>query len=108
MPGSRHILALNHSRDAAKRHPEASGRVHTRWEGEEMTAISTRRQQTGFESVQSYISRWTARRLSRRQLMRSAAGVTGLTMGLSQIRAAEADPKPIPGGIQPFGPGTEI
>src|SRR5260370_1101313 len=74
-----------------------------------MSAIYTRPQQTGMESAKSHGNRWIGRTLSRRQLMRSAAGVTGLGLGLPQIgRGADADPKPIPGGIQPFGPGTEI
>ena len=74
-----------------------------------MSAIYTRPQQTGMESAKSHGNRWIGRTLSRRQLMRSAAGVTGLGLGLPQMgRGADADPKPIPGGIQPFGPGTEI
>jgi hypothetical protein len=56
--------------------------------------------------------------LSRRQFMSTAAGATGavLSSGLWMPALAEAhglngdpvDPKPIPIGIQPFGPGTEI
>jgi hypothetical protein len=50
---------------------------------------------------------------SRGQFLRrgvvAAGGVAGLSVlapGLA--RAAGSDPRPIPGGIQPFGPGTEV
>ena len=51
--------------------------------------------------------------MSRRQFMRTAAGATGVVLasGLWMPGIALADnaaPKPIPGGIQPFGPGTEV
>ena len=56
------------------------------------------------------------RRLGRRQFVRQAVGATGLAITSNLwlpalARAAEAngaDPKPIPGGIQPFGPGSEL
>ena len=53
------------------------------------------------------------RRLSRRRFLRTAAGATGLVLGSGLVWparawAAGADPKPIPGGIQPFGDGTEL
>jgi len=54
--------------------------------------------------------------LSRRQFMGTAAGAAGaaLTADLWLPLFAEAQglggaaPKPLPGGIQPFGPGTEV
>jgi hypothetical protein len=53
--------------------------------------------------------------VSRRQLLVGAgAGTLGLlaagTVGAAPARAARgaAAPRPIPGGIQPFGPGTEV
>src|SRR6266852_7874253 len=56
---------------------------------------------------------WERAMLSRRQFMGTAAGATGavLASGLWMPGLALADnaaPKPIPGGIQPFGPGTEV
>lgn len=56
---------------------------------------------------------WERAMLSRRQFMGTAAGATGavLASGLWMPGMALADnaaPKPIPGGIQPFGPGTEL
>ncbi len=50
---------------------------------------------------------------SRRQFMRSAAGVAGAAVGWQVLSpslafADEPNPRPIPGGIQPFGPGTEV
>lgn len=56
---------------------------------------------------------WQRAMLSRRQFMATAAGATGaiLASGLWMPGIALADnaaPKPIPGGIQPFGPGTEV
>ncbi|HKV83348.1 MAG TPA: twin-arginine translocation signal domain-containing protein [Ktedonobacterales bacterium] len=56
------------------------------------------------------------RAFSRRQFIGAAAGVTG-ALATSAIwfpnialadGVATAAPRPIPGGIQPFGPGTEI
>ncbi len=57
---------------------------------------------------------WERAALSRRQFMGTAAGVTGavLTSGFWLPALASADAttaaNPIPGGIQPFGPGTEV
>ncbi len=56
---------------------------------------------------------WERAMMSRRQFMRTAAGATGVVLasGLWMPGLALADnaaPKPIPGGIQPFGPGTEV
>lgn len=56
---------------------------------------------------------WERAMLSRRQFMATAAGATGVVLasGLWMPGIALADnaaPKPIPGGIQPFGPGTEV
>jgi hypothetical protein len=54
------------------------------------------------------------RALSRRQAIRTMAGATGLVLGSGALMpmlaqaASGADPRPIPGGIQPFGPGTEL
>jgi hypothetical protein len=54
------------------------------------------------------------RALSRRQVMKTIAGASGAVLGAGMVlptltRAADgADPKPIPTGIQPLGPGTEI
>ncbi len=50
---------------------------------------------------------------SRRQFIRSAAGVAGAAVGWQMLSpslafADEPQPRPIPGGIQPFGPGTEV
>ena len=51
------------------------------------------------------------RALSRQRFLRSAAGV-GVALGAglrfpASAAAQGSGPKPIPGGIQPFGPGTE-
>jgi hypothetical protein len=59
---------------------------------------------------------WERAMLSRRQFMMTAAGATGavLSSGLwlpAVAHAAEADhvaPRPIPGGTQFLGPGTEV
>jgi hypothetical protein len=53
------------------------------------------------------------RTLSRRGFLRAAAGMTGVVLGSglilpSRAWAAGADPRPIPGGVQPFGDGTEV
>ncbi len=55
------------------------------------------------------------RALARRQFIRTAAGTTAVVVGAGLVlpvraRASEqnAPPRPIPGGIQPFGPGTEV
>jgi hypothetical protein len=57
------------------------------------------------------------RALARRAFIRVAAGTAGLALGsglwtplLAQAAAPSsgAAPKPIPGGGQPFGPGTEV
>ena len=56
---------------------------------------------------------WERALMSRRQFMRTAAGATGVVL-VSELwlpGVALADnlaPRPIPGGIQPFGPGTEL
>jgi hypothetical protein len=57
-----------------------------------------------------------AHALSRRQFIRTAAGVTGVVLGSTLWRPTlaqhtppnSAEPKPIPGGIQPGGPGTPV
>jgi len=49
--------------------------------------------------------------LSRRQFIGASAAATGavMTAGIwMPALAAGSDPRPIPGGIQPFGPGTEV
>ncbi len=49
--------------------------------------------------------------LSRRRFLGTTAGAAGaaLTAGLwLPVVANDAAPRPIPGGIQPFGPGTEV
>ncbi len=50
--------------------------------------------------------------LTRRQFIGATALATGATvtagMWMPALAAPSADPRPIPGGIQPFGPGTEI
>lgn len=57
---------------------------------------------------------WERAAMSRRQFMRTAAaGATGVVLGsglwLPGIALADNPaPKPIPGGIQPFGPGTQL
>jgi hypothetical protein len=60
------------------------------------------------------------RAMSRRQFVKTATGATALALGAGLIRPGQAlagsgvarrapsDPNPIPGGIQPFGPGTEL
>ena len=53
------------------------------------------------------------RTLSRRRFLRTAAGLTGVVLGSGLVLparawAAGADPRPIPGGVQPFGDGTEL
>ncbi len=52
------------------------------------------------------------RRLSRRRFLGATAAATGaaLTSGLwvPVLAKVSADPRPIPGGIRPFGPGTEL
>ncbi len=59
-------------------------------------------------------ARMMERALSRRQVMRTMAGATGAVLGAGAVlpmltQAADAaDPRPIPMGIQPFGPGTEV
>lgn len=53
------------------------------------------------------------RAFSRRQVMKTIAGASGAVLGAGVLlptltQAADGtDPKPIPTGIQPFGPGTE-
>ena len=56
---------------------------------------------------------WERAMLSRRQFMTTAAGATGAVLssaiwmpGLALANGAA--PKPIPGGIRPFGPGTKL
>jgi len=56
---------------------------------------------------------WERAMMSRRQFIGTAFGATGavLSSGLWMPGVALAHgsaPKPIPGGIQPFGPGTEV
>lgn len=51
--------------------------------------------------------------ITRGQFLTRSAGTFGALAGFSLLapglaRAAATDPKPIPGGIQPFGPGTEL
>lgn len=59
-------------------------------------------------------ARRARRALSRRQALRTMAGATGLVLGSGALApmlaqaAGGADPRPLPGGIQPFGPGTEV
>jgi hypothetical protein len=48
------------------------------------------------------------RALSRRSFLVTAAGVAGASLVFGQRPSSGADPRPIPGGIQPFGPGTEV
>ena len=49
------------------------------------------------------------RALSRRNFFGAAAGVTGAaSLAYGKRPSSGADPRPIPGGIQPFGPGTEV
>ncbi|HKV56981.1 MAG TPA: twin-arginine translocation signal domain-containing protein [Ktedonobacteraceae bacterium] len=56
---------------------------------------------------------WERAMLSRRQFMETAAGATGVVLASGfwmpgRALADNAAPRPIPGGIQPFGPGTEL
>ncbi len=56
---------------------------------------------------------WERALLSRRQFMTVAAGATGVVLGsglwMPGLASAHGNaPRPIPGGIQPFGPGTEV
>lgn len=58
---------------------------------------------------------WERAVLSRRQFIGAAAGATGVVLGadmwmpaLASAHAGAVAPRPIPGGIQPFGPGTEV
>lgn len=59
-------------------------------------------------------ARIAGRALSRRQAIRTMAGATGLVLGSGALApmfaqaAGGDDPRPIPGGIQPLGPGTEL
>ena len=49
------------------------------------------------------------RALSRRGFLGTAAGVAGgASLVFAQRPSNGAAPRPIPGGIQPFGPGTEV
>jgi len=53
------------------------------------------------------------RALSRRQAIQTMAGATGLVLGSGALMpmltqaAGGDDPRPVPGGIQPLGPGPE-
>src|SRR5579859_4051827 len=58
---------------------------------------------------------WERAALSRRRFIGTAAGATGLALGAglwapgaAYAASGSAAPRPIPGGIQPFGPGTEV
>ena len=56
---------------------------------------------------------WERALLSRRQFMTAAAGATGVVLGsglwMPGLASAHSiAPRPIPGGVQPFGPGTEV
>lgn len=56
---------------------------------------------------------WERATMSRRQFIKTSVGVTGVVLGSglllpSLALASGADPKPIPIGIQPFGPGTQL
>ena len=53
--------------------------------------------------------------VSRRRFLQATAGASGLFLGAglggpfaAAAPAGSADPRPIPGGIQPFGPRTEV
>lgn len=53
--------------------------------------------------------------ISRRALVRRTTGVAGVALASGLLRPdlaaaapTSADPRPIPGGITPFGPGTEL
>lgn len=56
------------------------------------------------------------RAMTRRQFITTAAGLAGATLSsglwmpalVHAAKPAGAAPRPIPGGIQPFGPGTEV
>lgn len=49
------------------------------------------------------------RALSRRNFLGTAAGVAGgASLVFGQRPSSGAEPRPIPGGIQPLGPGTEV
>ena len=57
---------------------------------------------------------WERAQLSRRKFMTATASATGIVLGsglwMPRLALAASDdaPRPIPGGIQPFGPGTEL
>ena len=59
---------------------------------------------------------WERAMLSRRQFIRTSAGATGVVLSSAlwipsvahASGGAQVPPKPIPGGLQPFGPGTEV
>jgi hypothetical protein len=59
---------------------------------------------------------WERAMLSRRQFISTSVGATGAvlssTLWIPAIAhasgGAQVPPKPIPGGLQPFGPGTEV
>jgi hypothetical protein len=58
---------------------------------------------------------WERAMLSRRQFLGTAAGATGIVLGSGLWMPGQAlawgdgaAPRHIPGGIQPFGPGTEV
>jgi hypothetical protein len=58
---------------------------------------------------------WERALYSRRQFVKTSMGVTGAVLGselwlpgLAQAHTASVAPKPIPGGFQPLGPGTEL
>ena len=58
---------------------------------------------------------WERANLSRRHFLGAAAGATGIVLGSGLWMPGQAlawgngaAPRPIPGGIQPFGPGTEV
>ena len=57
-------------------------------------------------------ARFPDRALSRRRFVRVAAGAAGAALGSRLLRPAQAQaasgPRPIPGGIQLFGPGSEV
>ena len=53
------------------------------------------------------------RAMSRQQFIKTAAGATGILLGAGvffpralQAKTKAAAPRPIPGGVRPFGPGT--